>query len=232
MNIDQCQVCKIEVPEQELFEADVLLPSMLRQLEADGIGWRQVSKICAACLQRVRFRQIQELMEDERGGLTSLEERVFDSLNRHEVISRNINEAYKSQNSFGERLSDRIAKFGGSWTFLISFFLFIFAWITLNGFLPGALQFDQYPYILLNLILSCLAAIQAPIIMMSQNRRENKDRIRNEHDYLINMKAELEVRQLHLSIDQLFRHQRHKLREMQVTQEKFFRRDKSDSDLA
>lgn len=105
--------------------------------------------------------------------------------------------------TLAQSLADKIAVFGGSWTFIISFFSFILIWILINiGFLISN-GFDPYPFILLNLILSCLASIQAPIIMMSQNRQDEKDRIRAQKDYLINLKAELEIRELHQKVDTL-----------------------------
>ena len=115
-------------------------------------------------------------------------------------------------------MADLIATFGGSWTFIISFFLFLFSWIILNAFVLGNHQYDPYPFILLNLILSCLAAIQAPIIMMSQNRQEQKDRERAEHDYKINLKAELEIKLLSEKVDHLIVQQNKKLLEIQELQ--------------
>jgi uncharacterized membrane protein len=105
--------------------------------------------------------------------------------------------------TFGERLSDNLASFGGSWVFIISFFSILVSWIALNSLLLLTQPFDPFPFILLNLVLSCLAAIQAPIIMMSQNRQEARDRARAEHDYAINLKAEAEVRALHAKVDSL-----------------------------
>lgn len=105
--------------------------------------------------------------------------------------------------SFGERLADKVAEFGGSWTFIISFGSVLLGWIVLNTWFLRQTAFDPYPYILLNLVLSCLAAIQAPIIMMSQNRQETKDRQRAQNDFLINLKAEVEVRDLQAKVDTL-----------------------------
>lgn len=103
--------------------------------------------------------------------------------------------------TFGERLSDKIADFGGSWTFILSFLTFILFWILLNVIWFFNNGFDPYPFILLNLILSCIAALQAPVIMMSQNRQEDRDRQRSKNDYEINMKAEKEIKQLHKKFD-------------------------------
>jgi uncharacterized membrane protein len=115
-------------------------------------------------------------------------------------------------------MADHIAEFGGSWTFIIVFFSFILVWILINLYVLTTKPFDPFPFILLNLILSCLASIQAPIIMMSQNRQEQKDRIRGEHDYKINLKAELEIKLLSEKIDHLLVHQNRKLLEIQEVQ--------------
>ncbi|MEN9598849.1 MAG: hypothetical protein RL596_1160 [Bacteroidota bacterium] len=105
--------------------------------------------------------------------------------------------------NFGQQLADKVAAFGGSWTFISSFLTFIIVWIVLNVLLFLNKGFDPYPFILLNLILSCIAAIQAPVIMMSQNRQEEKDRERAKNDYEINLKSEKEIRELQQKIDEL-----------------------------
>ncbi len=124
----------------------------------------------------------------------------------------------ESEWTVGERLADRIATFGGSWTFLICFAVFLALWIGFNSVVLYSRPPDPYPYILLNLILSCLAAIQAPVIMMSQNRQEAKDRLRSQHDYQVNLKAELEIRHLHEKVDHLLSHQWERLAQIQEIQ--------------
>jgi uncharacterized membrane protein len=158
------------------------------------------------------------LLESEKGELTSLENEVLTSLRDHETLSKNVDTEFEGEWTLGERLADRIATFGGSWIFLILFGLFLMVWIGVNSFILYAHPPDPYPYILLNLILSCLAAIQAPIIMMSQNRQEAKDRLRSEHDYQVNLKAELEIRHLHEKLDHLLSHQWERLAQIQEIQ--------------
>jgi uncharacterized membrane protein len=119
---------------------------------------------------------------------------------------------------FGQVVADKVADFGGSWTFIISFFIFILLWIASNVYLLLNKGFDPYPFILLNLILSCLAALQAPVIMMSQNRQEEKDRERAKKDYMINLKSELEIRMLDEKLDHLIMHQQQELIEIQKVQ--------------
>ena len=107
----------------------------------------------------------------------------------------------------GQSISDKVAQFGGSWKFIIIFAIILTVWIFYNSIAPSGLNFDPYPFILMNLILSTIAALQAPIIMMSQNRQEEKDRMRSENDYLINLKAEMEIRSLHQKVDLLLEEQ-------------------------
>lgn len=115
--------------------------------------------------------------------------------------------------TLGERIADRVAEFGGSWTFIITFLSFMLVWISVNTMQLLKSAFDPYPFILLNLLLSCLAALQAPVIMMSQNRQEAKDRERAKQDFEINQKAEAEIRTLHHKLDHLSEEHR-KLGEM------------------
>lgn len=127
-----------------------------------------------------------------------------ENINDDELLTHVLMEAEQKEMSFGERLSDSVATFGGSWRFIITFFSILVAWILLNVIVLSQKAFDPYPFILLNLILSCIAAIQAPIIMMSQNRKEEKDRLRAQNDYLINLKAEMEIKNLQLNMKNLF----------------------------
>src|SRR4029077_12591218 len=138
---------------------------------------------------------------------SAIEEEVIKSLRDQELLSENLNTEFESKLTFGEHVADNVAKFGGSWRFIISFGVVLVLWIIINSIVLLRKPFDPYPFILLNLVLSCLAAIQAPVIMMSQNRQEAKDRLRSEHDYMVNLKAELEIRHLHAKMDQLLTHQ-------------------------
>ncbi len=169
-------------------------------------------------LNHYRRQYLTWLISQEKGELIHLHQDVLDSIKNNSILSENIEDDIVTKLSFGDRLSDRIAVFGGSWTFIISFFSFIMIWIGINIWILTTKPFDPFPFILLNLILSCLAAIQAPIIMMSQNRQEQKDRIRAEHDYKINLKAELEIKLLSEKMDHLLIHQNKKLLEIQEVQ--------------
>jgi uncharacterized membrane protein len=169
-------------------------------------------------LNRYRRHYLTSLITQESGELDSLDKDVMDAIKNNSVLSENIEEAIEENFTLGQRLADKIATFGGSWTFIIIFFVFILAWMGINIWLLTTKTFDPFPFILLNLILSCLAAIQAPIIMMSQNRKEEKDRLRGENDYKINLKAELEIKLLGEKIDHMIVHQNKKLLEIQEIQ--------------
>ncbi|HRO73196.1 MAG TPA: DUF1003 domain-containing protein [Saprospiraceae bacterium] len=157
-------------------------------------------------------------IEQEKGELASIDRDVIKAIRENSILSENIQDELESKITMGQKIADKVAAFGGSWTFIITFFLFILIWMAVNVWLLASKPFDPYPFILLNLILSCLAAIQAPIIMMSQNRQEQKDRQRSEHDYKINLKAELEIKLLNEKIDHLLVHQNNKLLEIQEVQ--------------
>lgn len=139
--------------------------------------------------------------------MSSLDQEVLDSLKRHEILASNVDDEYEKAFTLGERMADRLTDFGGSWAFIAIFGDVLLGWIVLNSAVLVTRPFDPYPFIFLNLILSCLAAIQAPVIMMSQNRQEAKDRLRSQHDYQINLKAELEIRHLHEKLDHLLSRQ-------------------------
>jgi uncharacterized membrane protein len=162
---------------------------------------------------------LQQLMETESAQLTKLHKIVQDTFDEEALISQRVcEENEKKRPTFGERIADRVAEFGGSWTFIILFSSVLFGWIILNTFILIKHPFDPYPYILLNLVLSSVAALQAPVIMMSQNRQGVKDRQNAENDYLINLKAEIEVRHLHEKIDLMVEEQYHHLFEIQQQQ--------------
>ncbi len=176
------------------------------------------SYLCTSDLNRYRARYVAALLSEEKGELTAIERDVVRGLAGDELLSQDTNLEFDRRLSFGERLADRIATFGGSWTFILAFAGFLGVWIAVNSWLLLHRPFDPYPFILLNLILSCLAALQAPVIMMSQNRQEAKDRLRAEYDYRVNLKAELEIRLLSERIDRLLTHQWQRLLEIQQVQ--------------
>ncbi len=213
-----CQICGRQKKFSDVVPAELVRPALMDNIRARRGELDPAGFICVEDLNAFRADYIKEVIEVDRGELTALEEQVLDSLRQHELLATNINVEFDRQLSFGERLSDKIAGFGGSWRFIIIFTSVMLAWITINSAVLLTRPFDPYPYILLNLVLSCLAALQAPIIMMSQNRQEDKDRLRSEHDYRINLKAELEIRHLHEKMDHLLMKQWHRLLEIQEIQ--------------
>jgi len=174
-----------------------------------------ISAIPPEQLIELRKNYINELLAQDFGELNEVEKIVSKSINNRKILSKHHSLPTDKNLSLGERLADKVASFGGSWSFIIIFFIILIIWMGYNAWILHDKGFDPYPFILLNLILSCLAAIQAPIIMMSQNRQEAKDRQRAEHDYKINLKAEVEIRMLHEKLDHLLLHQNKRLLEIQ-----------------
>ena len=213
-----CAICGKTFAHGGLIAGAVIRPAVADQIRQAHPDWSSEQFICQADLATFRGKYVHSLLESEKGELTSLEQDVLRSLREHELLSSNIDAELEEEWTFGQRLADKIATFGGSWYFLILFGVLLSLWILMNSLVLWWRPVDPYPFILLNLVLSCLAAIQAPIIMMSQNRQETKDRLRAEHDYQVNLKAELEIRQLHEKVDHLLSHQWERLVEIQEVQ--------------
>jgi uncharacterized membrane protein len=162
--------------------------------------------------------ELKELISTENEHLKKLNKIVEETLSEEQLIVNNLLNPPQEQLTHGQRISDKVARFGGSWMFIITFGAVLLVWIVFNVFVPDQTKFDPYPFILMNLVLSTIAALQAPIIMMSQNRQEEKDRKRAENDYLINLKAELELRSLHQKVDLLLQEQIKSLYDIQIKQ--------------
>ena len=153
-------------------------------------------------MKKQSLEYVQQLMQTENTQVAKLHRIVQESLEEESLLATRLQEdSGQKAPTYGERVADKVATFGGSWTFIISFGVVLMFWISLNSLFLAREAFDPFPYILLNLVLSCIAALQAPVIMMSQNRKETKDRERAENDYLINLKSEIEIRHLHQKID-------------------------------
>jgi uncharacterized membrane protein len=213
-----CQICKKTKSPHGGMVAELVRPSLLEFIKKEMPALDSKGFICLDDLGEFRKDYVKEVLEEEIGELSALDKEVIESLHQHEILSSDLSKQFEKKLTFGERLSDHIAEFGGSWKFLITFGAVLLIWIVINGVLLVTHAFDPYPFILLNLILSCLAAVQAPIIMMSQNRAEARDRLRAENDYKVNLKAELEIRHLHEKIDHLLRRQYNRLFEIQQIQ--------------
>jgi uncharacterized membrane protein len=213
-----CCICKENKPAHEGQIAELVRPSLLEFIKRRNPECHGNEFICFEDLGNARKEYVKEVLQDEIGELSSLDHEVVESLRQHEILSSDLSKEFERKLTFGERLSDKIAEFGGSWRFIILFGAILVTWIIINGVLLLTRAWDPYPFILLNLILSCLAALQAPIIMMSQNRAAAHDRLHAENDYKINLKAELEIRHLHEKIDHLLRRQYNRLFEIQQIQ--------------
>lgn len=213
-----CAICRKNFSVRDLTPGIAIREAIVKEIASEHPDWSPEKFICRSDLIKYRAKYVHSLLESEKGEMTSLEEELLKSIRDQEILARNIDAEFEEKWSLGEILADKIASFGGSWTFLICFAAFLALWIGLNVFVFISRPPDPYPFILLNLILSCLASIQAPIIMMSQNRQEAKDRLRSQHDYQVNLKAELEIRLLHDKIDHLISHQWERLAQIEDIQ--------------
>jgi uncharacterized membrane protein len=203
---------------RQLIRIDSLRPSLADRIGRDFPDLPPNAKISYGELARYQMLYVEELLQQEHGEFSELDRQVAESIANQETIAENTEEEYDEHRTLGERLSDRLASFGGSWKFLMSFAGVLVVWMAFNVIRGEGAAFDPYPFILLNLVLSCLAAIQAPVIMMSQRRQEEKDRQRSFNDYRVNLKAELEIRHLHEKIDYLISRQWQRLSEIQQVQ--------------
>jgi uncharacterized membrane protein len=219
-NAEKRRVCQICGSDQlSTLHPGILVRPAVAELIHGKVGrWSEEGWICSKDLQKFRHEYVRSLLEDEKGELTAIEREVLESLRQQETLSRNPDEELQSALTTGQRLADRIAAVGGSWRFITLFAIVLLVWIVINTIVLAARPFDPYPFILLNLVLSCLAAIQAPVIMMSQNRQEARDRLQAMRDYQVNLKAELEIRHLHQKLDHLLSHQWARLVEIQEIQ--------------
>jgi uncharacterized membrane protein len=216
MNISH--ISKTKISEGEVVKVQEIRAGIFNLIKSNFPDFDKDCIISFSELNQYRRLYLSSLIAQDNEEVAAIGNDVMDTEKNTSVFSENIQDTIDAKLTFGEKVADKVADFGGSWAFIITFFLFIIVWMAVNVWLLAAKSFDPYPFILLNLILSCLAAIQAPIIMMSQNRQEQKDRLRSEHDYKINLKAEIEIKFLNKKIDHLLVQQNKKLLEMQDVQ--------------
>ena len=191
---------------------------VLDEIKKTHPDFSESNMISISELNNYRHQYIQNSLSAEMGSLTNMENKVLDALKKNETISENMDEEKVGSFTYGQRLADKVATFGGSWKFIIIFTVFLIVWMMVNVLFLASKAFDPYPFILLNLILSSIAALQAPVIMMSQNRQEEKDRERAKNDYMINLKSELEIRMLHEKVDYMLINQQEHLMQIQQIQ--------------
>ncbi len=214
-----CGITGKVFPERDLVGVDSIRPqimTMIREVYPDWPG--NEGKISVDILNGFRDKYVEQMIVEETGEIGSLDLDVMESIKNQELLSTKLQADAGDTLTMGQRTADKVATFGGSWKFIIIFGVILFIWISINTYVLYKKPFDPYPFILLNLILSCLAAIQAPVIMMSQNRQETKDRSRAQNDYQVNLKAEIEIRQLHEKIDHILINQSKRLFEIQQIQ--------------
>jgi uncharacterized membrane protein len=212
-----CAILQRDFPPEELTPISAIRPKVAALIVRAHPQLHEDSLVSAAAIAPFRAEYVRNVLEEDLGALSTLEQEVVTSLREHEVLAENVDAQFETERTRGEHLADAIAEFGGSWRFICLFGGFLGIWILANAVLSLRAP-DPYPFILLNLVLSCLAAIQAPVIMMSQNRQEAKDRARSEHDYKVNLKAELEIRHLHEKMDYLLKEQAQRLFALQELQ--------------
>ncbi len=218
MNNFRSDISNAEFPIADRVSAKLLRPSLLASIQKDHPEFTADKHLSISELAYYREKYVSDCLIKDIGELTELEHTVINAYKNKSTITDKLENEEEPPQTVGQRIADNVAAFGGSWTFIIMFCSFIFLWIFANIVLLTNKGFDPYPFILLNLILSCVAALQAPVIMMSQNRQEEKDRDRARKDYMINLKSELEIRILHEKIDHLIMHQQQELLEIQKVQ--------------
>ena len=210
-------VSKKEFPIEDKISGKAVRDPIFALIQADYPDFDEDKYLSVIELNMYREKYISNYLAVEIGELSNLENKVIGSLKKDTSLVSSVEDEVDSR-TVGQAVADSVAAFGGSWKFIIMFGVFILLWIMANIYLLVDKGFDPYPFILLNLILSCLAALQAPVIMMSQNRQEEKDRERAKKDYMINLKSELEIRMLHEKLDHLIMHQQEELIEIQKVQ--------------
>lgn len=213
-----CQITKKRIKISDASPAAIIRPGILELIRKKYPDFSHQGYVSTNELKKYREEYIQNILEQERGELSKLEREVIKSMVHHKTLTRNVNSQFAKKRNFGEKVADRVAEFGGSWKFISIFAAVIVVWVIANTLILINRPLDPYPFLLLNIMLSCLAAMQAPVIMMSQNRKEAIDRLRAENDYKVNLKAELEIRILHEKIDNLIQHQWQRLLEIQQLQ--------------
>jgi uncharacterized membrane protein len=219
MAIFKSDLSGMEFDESEKISGRTIRSSLMELMRIDYPSFNESQYLSLSELNIYREKYIANTLIAELGELTELEKTVIQSMSSRTLVTDlpDEDEELKAL-TFGQRVADKVATFGGSWTFIISFGVFILLWISANVVLLLEKGFDPYPFILLNLILSCIAALQAPVIMMSQNRQEEKDRERAKNDYMVNLKSELEIRVLHEKIDHMALQQHQEILETQKMQ--------------
>jgi len=213
-----CSLCQTIVDSRTLVNPHNLEPGLIDIIRHDRPEWDGKRGLCKNCREQYRAKKFVGYLEEEYSKISEMEKSLVTRIARRGRVSRLVNQEFEAQMTIGERIADKVAKFGGSWTFIMIFGGILIVWMGFNSWILMQKAFDPYPFILLNLVLSTLAALQAPVIMMSQNRQAEKDRLQATQDYEINLMAEIEIRDLHDKLDGLRYKQWHELWHMQQRQ--------------
>ena len=213
-----CSLCDAQVEGRTLASPQKLENRILDLIRKDRPEWEAKRGICANCLEQYRAKKFVSYLEAEYQKLSEIEHAVVSKITRRGRVSRVVHQDFDTSMTFGEHVADKVAQFGGSWAFIGLFGGILVAWMIVNAWVLARHPFDPYPFILLKLVLSTLAALQAPVIMMSQNRQAHKDRMQANQDYEINLMAEIEIRDLHDKLDSLRFKQWHELWHIQKRQ--------------
>jgi uncharacterized membrane protein len=198
--------------------ADLIRESILPLVKQKANPWDPEGYVSLDELNKARLEHVETLLKHPDADTDAMNREVFQSVKEHELLAKNVDKEFEKKQSFGDKMADKIASFGGSWAFIGLFTFVLVMWMGLNTEMIMKKPLDPFPYIFLNLCLSCLAAIQAPVIMMSQNRQEERDRMRGDNDYMVNMKAEIEIRAINEKVDKLLNDQWKHLLEIQQLQ--------------
>jgi len=213
-----CSLCDAQVEGRTLASPQKLENRILDLIRQDRPEWEAKRGICPNCLEQYRAKKFVGYLEAEYQKLSELEHSVVSKITRRGRVSKRVHAGIETTMTLGERVADRVAQFGGSWRFIGLFGGILIVWMVINAWVLATHPFDPYPFILLNLVLSTLAALQAPVIMMSQNRQAHKDRMHAQQDYEVNLMAEIEIRDLHDKLDSLRFKQWHELWHIQKRQ--------------
>ncbi|MBP1039712.1 DUF1003 domain-containing protein [Vagococcus sp. BWB3-3] len=212
----KCAICSVPLTSAVIFKD--LEPEIQTLLLNDYPQLKEQSAICFSHVMDYRLAHIKNQIKSDSDEMAKINKTVISSIQTGAPISENTNLSLNERLTAGQKTADAIARFGGSWPFIFTFIGVLIVWITINSIALFSKPFDPYPFILLNLVLSCLAAVQAPVIMMSQNRQGERDRMQTNNDYQTNLKAEIEIRLLHQKMDHLLNNEWQHLVEMQNIQ--------------
>lgn len=214
----KCSLCSSSEALGELISGNVLRQSISDIIKQHHDKWDEHSLVCENCIDKYRAEYIEHILEKDKGELSNLESKVVESLHNHELLSENTNTVYDDNLTVGDKVTDKIVSFGGSWRFIFLFSTILVLWMFFNTIAIFFSPIDPYPFIFMNFILSTIAAFQAPFVLMSQNRQAIKEKVRSDNEYKVNLKAELEIRHLNSKMDQLLTNQWSRLLKVQQVQ--------------